>query len=257
VFHSARSSETREVEALLAALSAGPVGVGDRVGEADVELIRRTCRADGVLVRPDVPVCAVDRAAFAAPVWSGEPLVGTTHTQHSAGRWGYVASLNVAIDKQPHSARVALSDLGEDRPQTESVAVFDWRKRRVDVVSAGGAYDIELEPAGWDYRVLAPILAGGVAVIGDPDLYASAGDARVADVAIEPDGSTVVTMLGLNEQVHLVGWSQAAIAAHTWSPTGGRAPVPSTYDSAAGMWDLAVEIGASGWTKVHIRVAAS
>jgi hypothetical protein len=257
VFHSARGSATREVEALLAALSAGPVGVGDRIGEADVELIRRTCRADGVLVRPDVPICAVDRAAFAAPVWSGQPLVGATHTQHSAGRWGYVASLNVAIDKQPHEARVALRDLGEDRPQTESVAVFDWRTRRIDIMPAGGAYDIELEPAGWDYRVLAPILPGGVAVIGDPDLYACAGDARVADVAIDPDGSIVVTVLGADERVHLVGWSDAAISARAWSPAPGSTPAPSDHDSDTGMWDLAVEIGASGWTKVHIRVAAS
>jgi hypothetical protein len=129
-------------------------------------------------------------------VGSGEPLVGATHTQHSAGRWGYVAALNVGIDKQPHTARVALSDLGEDRPHTDSVAVFDWRNRSVDVISENGAYEIELELAGWDYRVLAPVLPGGVAVIGDPDLYASAGDARIAEIAIEPDGSTVVTMLG-------------------------------------------------------------
>ena len=63
VFHSAPGSATREVEALLAALSAGPVGIGDPIGDADVDLIRRTCRADGVLVRPDVPVAAIDRAA--------------------------------------------------------------------------------------------------------------------------------------------------------------------------------------------------
>ena len=228
-----------------------------RIGEADVELIRRTCRADGVLVRPDVPVAAIDRAAFAAPVWSGEPLVGATHTQHSAGRWGYVASLNVAIDKQPHGARVAFIDLGEDRPDTESVAVFDWRNRRVDVVAADGAYDVELEPAGWDYRVLAPVPPGGVAVIGDPDLYACAGDTRVADVAIGPDRSTVVTMLGADEHVRLVGWSKAAISARAWSPAAGTATVPSSYDPESGMWEVAVEIGAPGWTKVHIRVAAS
>src|SRR5258708_16546520 len=75
VFHSARGSEPREVEALLAALSAGPVGVGDRIGEADVELIRRTCRADGVLVRPDVPIAAIDGASFSPPFCSAHPLV--------------------------------------------------------------------------------------------------------------------------------------------------------------------------------------
>src|SRR6185437_6222680 len=96
VFHSAPRSATREVEALLAALSAGPVGIGDRIGEADVDLIRRTCRADGVLVRPDVPVAAIDRATFGAPVWTGELLVGSAYTQHAAGRWGYALTCNVS-----------------------------------------------------------------------------------------------------------------------------------------------------------------
>jgi hypothetical protein len=64
-------------------------------------------------------------------------------------------------------------------------------------------------------------------------------------------------MLGADERVRLVGWSQAPISARAWSPAAGTARVPSTYDAESGMWDVAVEIGASGWTKVHIRVAAS
>ena len=104
VFHSSEDSETREVEALLSALSAGPVGIGDAMGMADPELIRRTCRADGVLVRPDVPVAAVDRATFSASVWSGELLVGSAHTQHTAGRWGYVVTCNVGADHRAERA---------------------------------------------------------------------------------------------------------------------------------------------------------
>jgi hypothetical protein len=50
---------------------------------------------------------------------------------------GYVAALNVGIDKQPHRARVPLTDLGEDRPHTDSVVVFDWRNRRVDIIYFG------------------------------------------------------------------------------------------------------------------------
>ena len=166
----------------------GPVGVGDRIGEADVELIRRTCRADGVLVRPDVPIAAVDAAMFDAPVWTDALLSGSAYTQHSAGRWGYVARVQRRNDKQPRDARVAFAGVGEDRPATDRVAVFDWRSGRVDVMPADGAYDVALEPAGWDYRVLAPVLPGGIAVIGDPALYACAGDARIADVAADGDG---------------------------------------------------------------------
>ena len=251
VFHSAPTSETREVEALLAALSAGPVGVGDRVGEADVDLIRRTCRADGVLVRPDVPVAAIDRVWFGAPVWSGEMLVGSTHTQHRAGRWGYVVSCNVGMEKQPTRGRVAIADVGEDRPSTASIAVFDWRTGTVEVVSESGAYDLTLESADWDYRVLAPVLPEGIAVIGDPELYACAGDSRIADVAVE-GGGVAVTVLGAGERVRLAGWSEEPVSARVWSPSTGSAHLGATRDTATGRWDLAVDIGAAGWAEVHV-----
>ena len=254
VFHSAGTSDTREVEALLSALSAGPVGVGDRIGEADVSLIRRTCRADGVLVRPDVPVAATDGAPFAAPVWTGELLVGSTHTQHSAGRWSYVLVCNVGTDKLPHETQVALAGLGEDAPSGASVAMLDWRSRAVGTIDAAGAYDLALEPMGWDYRVLAPVLAGDIAVFGDPALYASAGDARLADVEDDPvhDGVTI-TLLGAGERVTLTGWSREPVRVHTWSPAAGSHDVASTHDAGDGRWEVAVDVGDAGWTKVHIR----
>jgi hypothetical protein len=256
VFHSARGSEPREVEALLAALSAGPVGVGDRIGEADVELIRRTCRADGVLVRPDVPVAAIDGAMFAAPVWSGEALVGSAHTQHSAGRWGYVVTANVGNDKQPLAATVALAGVGEDRPATDSVAVYDWRRRSITVLPATAAFEVALESAEWDYRVLAPVLRGDIAVIGDPALYACAGDSRVADVVAEPDGAGVtVTVLGANERVAIVGWARQPITARAWTPSAGASAITTTHDASTGMWELAIDIGAVGWAKLHLSGA--
>ena len=253
VFHSHRASATREVEALLSALSAGPVGVGDRVGEADVELIRRTCRADGILVRPDVPIAATDRAWFEAPVWSDALLVGSTHTQHTAGRWGYVVTCNVAADQAPHDTRVALSELGEDRPGTDDVIMFDWRTRRASAVSREASYALTLEPKGWDYRVVAPVL-GEIAVIGDPDLYACAGDARIADVEVSDNG-VVVTVLGADEQVRLVGWSRRPITARVWSPGVGSTGVSPSYDDRTNVWELAVDVGSSGWTRVHLEVA--
>lgn len=250
VFHSAPGSATREVEALLAALSAGPVGVGDRIGEADVDLIRRTCRADGVLVRPDVPVAAIDKAAFTAPVWSGEVLVGSAHTQHSAGRWGYLFACNAGSDKEPHRARIALNWVGEDRPATDEIVVFDWRRRRADVLPQSGGYEVSLEPAEWDYRVLAPMLPGGIAVIGDPALYACAGDSRIADVVTDHEEVTV-TVLGANERVHVVGYAENPISARAWSPAAGWSDVEQ-LDATGAMWDVALDIGTAGWAKLHI-----
>ena len=105
-----------------------------------------------MLVRPDVPVAAVDGAAFSAPVWTGELLVGSAHTRHSAGRWGYAVTCNVGMDGQHHAGRVALESLGEDAPESRSIALFDWRRGRIEVLGSADAYDVSLDAAGWDYR---------------------------------------------------------------------------------------------------------
>ena len=247
VFRAAPEFAEREVEALLSALSAGPVGIGDRAGTADVDLVRRTCRADGVLVRPDVPIAATDRSVYGAPVWSAALLVGSAHTQHSAGRWGYAVTGNVTADRQPASTRVALTDLGSDRPDTDEVVVYDWRARRIERLARGGGYDVALEPSGWDYRVVAPVLDGDLAVVGDPNLYATAGDARVADVVVDERGVTT-TILGAGERVTVVGWARTVPTFRSWSPATRERTVPVSFDAATGLWELSVDIGPAGWT---------
>jgi hypothetical protein len=161
------------------------------------------------------------------------------------------------MDKKNHDARVSLTSLGEDRPSSDAfatgeVVLFDWRTGRVAVVPGDGTYDLALEAAGWDYRVVAPILAGGIALIGDPALYACAGDTRVADVVANGD-EVVATILGAGERVRLVGWSRRPISARTWSPAAGSSELAITHESATGKWELEVVIGGSGWIKLRLR----
>jgi hypothetical protein len=51
---------TPKLEAYVSALSGGPVGLGDVVGATNKELVLRTCRPDGLLLRPQVPVVPLD-----------------------------------------------------------------------------------------------------------------------------------------------------------------------------------------------------
>ena len=120
------------------------------------------------------------------------------------------------------------------------------------LMPTSGAYDVALEPAGWDFRVTAPVLPGAIAVIGDPALYATAGDTRVADVVVVEDG-IVVTLLGGGERVRVVGWSDRAISASAWSPARGSTDVAVTHDPLTGQWELGLDIASAGWTNVHLR----
>jgi len=209
-----------EIEALLSVLSCGPVGIGDRLGGADPAVVRRTHRGDGVLVKPDVPIAAVSSAfrqhAVARPV----PLTAEAHSTHAAGTWRYVLTVNAYGQRQPVSGRVDVADLGEDGP----VLAYDWRARTAEVLEPGEGWDVTLDPAAWDYRVLCPLLPDGTAVIGDADLFATAGDMRVA--AVEPGGR--VTVLGAGERVPLT----------VWHPDRGLHTVPA-------------DVPSRGWTTVR------
>ena len=88
-------------------------------------------------------------------------------------------------------------------------------------------------------------------MFGDRDVYATAGDGRIAEVAIDGDDVTV-TVLGAGETVRIVGWSASPLAARTWAPSNGSVAATVSHDTPSGRWDLAVEIPPAGWARVHL-----
>jgi hypothetical protein len=207
VFRSDRASPDHhaEVEAMLSALSTGPVGIGDPLGRADREIVLRTCRDDGVLVRPDVPLAAVDRCFAEHPVARAVPLVAEAWTDHAAGRWVYAATLNVSRTEQRLDETIDLAALGAAAPGAP-VASWDWRTGAATRLEPTDGWRIALDPLDWDLRVLAPILDCGLAVFGDPSRYAMAGEARLASVEATEAGIRFA-VLGADELVTIVGWA--------------------------------------------------
>jgi hypothetical protein len=246
-----------EAEALIAALSAGPVGLGDRVGRTDRTLVLRTCRSDGVLLKPDVPIAALDRCFRAHAVMEHAPLVGATHSTHALGAWIYLASFHASRVTEPLAFRVDLADLGADRPVAAMLA-YDWRSGRMERVAAEGGFDLRLGPLDWDYRVLCPIArAGGaeIAVVGDASRYATAGDKRIADVRSSEDGLTVDVLGASEERVCITGWSsRAPVRAVAHDPHGAHA-VAIRWDAESGRFDLDLVLPSCGWTQLRIAMA--
>lgn len=50
-----------ELEALVATLSTGPVGPGDKINGTNVNLLMRCCDGNGRLLKPSFPAVAIDR----------------------------------------------------------------------------------------------------------------------------------------------------------------------------------------------------
>jgi hypothetical protein len=237
------AGDNGEPEALLSALSTGPVGLGDRVGRFDPRLALRTCRADGLLVKTHVPVAATDASMMARAGFSRRLFVAECFSDHPAGRWAYVVGLHGNPSDDVLVADIALDALGDSAP-TGDVVAWDWRAATATRLAPDARWPVSLPKEGWTFLVLAPVLAGGIAVVGDTSKFVTAGDARI-DVATDDDGVRLLVK-GPGETVTVTGWSEAA-------PVAQGADGPVTHDPATGVWTLEVTIGTRGWTTVHLR----
>lgn len=241
------AGDNGEPEALISVLSTGPVGMGDRAGRDDADLVRRTCRADGVLIKPHVPVAATGRSMLSNAAFVAELMVAECHSDQPAGRWGYVLGLHTNPADAQVEGDVVFAELGESAP-TGEVVVWDWRARTAtplaDPLGADGRWAVTLAKEDWAYLVVAPVLAGGrLAVIGDVDKFVPAGDARI-EVAEHGDGVRLVVK-GAGETVTVTGWASA-------SPSTVDGP-PIDHDPETGVWTVDVDVPGRGWTTVELR----
>jgi hypothetical protein len=240
-----------EVEALLAALSSGPVGIGDRVGRSDRGLVLRTCREDGVVLRPDVPLAALERAYRGHAVLEPNLLVAEAFSAHEAGHFVYLLALNVWRAERELAGRVELGDLGAVAPAVPVVA-WDWRRGRAERMEPGAGFELSLAPLDWDYRVLCPLLPGEIAVIGDPARYATAADRRLGGVRASGEGVAFDVLGAPSERVRIVGWAgRRPASASAWDAAGGRRRIVPGWDGAS-LWHLDLELPASGWLRVEV-----
>lgn len=233
-----------EPEALLSALSTGPVGLGDRVGRFDPSLAMRTCRADGTLIKPHVPVAATSRSMLVSAGSRSVLMVAECWNDHPAGRWAYVTTMRCSPGEAPTSGRVALAELGASAP-TGEVFVWDWRRGTGVRMPAEGSWDTTLSAEEWTFHVVAPVLDGGIAVIGDVSKFVTAGDARL-EVDAGP-GRVRLTVKGAGELVSITGWSE-----QPWCRTDGH---PVDHDSGTGVWSTSVAVPERGW--VHVDLVAA
>jgi hypothetical protein len=250
-----------EAESLLATLSAGPVGIGDRLGHTDREIVLRSCRPDGVLVKPDVPVAACDRCFRESAFFEKAPLVGETYSLHPAGRWHYVVSMNAWRGKGPLEFRVELADLGTQR--SGGAMLYDWRRRVWTPLEADGGWDLRLEFQDFDYRVVCPLLPGAITLFGDVTKWATVGDQRVAQIEAQADELSFDLLGAPLERVEVRGWSaEAPGIASAWCP-GERRVLPRSpggsvgeegiaFDRKTGGFALAVRLGAEGRARIRL-----
>lgn len=227
-FHS--SERHGEAEALISVLSAGMVGLGDELGKVVKPIVMRTCRADGMLLKPDRPAFPVD--AMFLP--HQRPFTTYTYSETGAGAVFYLAAYHLArehpqrssADRLFASIQYDMQDLGDSMPWPDEVT--DWQVSLTRDVPLEGPYvaynwrtgavrevketlDLPVLPDLYDFHfyVLSPVQTSGLAFIGEPGKYVTASDKRFPEVTATTTGFDVTVQGVPGEVVELTAYDSA------------------------------------------------
>jgi len=160
-----------ERQVLIAILSGGVVGPADKIGCTDKALLMRTCREDGLLLKPDKPATPIDRMFLLdtppAKVWD-------TYSRKGNLTWHYVFVFDQAEAFELSSGELGLAG---------DYVAYHYETGGIERIPAGGSLHLKGKTEKpWDYWILAPVLANGMAMIGDTSKFVTAANRRIPAV---------------------------------------------------------------------------
>jgi hypothetical protein len=219
------SSETDNL--LLATLSGGMVGIGDRLGTISKASLSRSVRKDGVIVKPDAPLIPTDDSIQNDARQASSPMIAFTYTDHGPMRAAYVFA-NSRGSGAPVRFKPALMGL------TGQVYVYNKFAGSGRVAAANDFFNDSVGDIA--YYVAVGIGPSGIALLGDADKFVSLGRKRIADVA--DDGSLRVTVSFAPDEdwVTLQGYSPSAPTIVAQRGAAG----PVSYDPKSGLFKVQV-----------------
>ena len=164
-----------ERDALMRALSAGIVGLGDKLGYVDREVAGKLAFPDGSLAQPGHPLYPV-----ASSLQSDVPAF-YTGTFISGYQWTYLVLVNLTEDTAEYRLDLEPLLLGNE------CMVYDYHAGEVvtDRVIAGQA-----QPGEGRYLIVVPKVAG-IYPLGFPDKYVTLPTRQVKEIRVRPEGVTI------------------------------------------------------------------
>jgi hypothetical protein len=231
------SPETDNV--LIATLSGGMVGNGDRIGAENKENLLRAVRLDGVIVKPDTSLLPIDAmytldASGRLPAGASRsppPMIASAHTDHSALRTAYVFAYSRGSEDVQAAFTPAQVGVQND------AYLYDPRVRTARRLRASETFTFDLAPDRTAYFVLATVSRGGVALFGDDSKFVPDGRKRIASIVEEKNRLIVTATFAPEEKaVRLFGYAtqRPVITAQT----GSAGEV--TFDEKTGRFEVPV-----------------
>jgi len=235
-----RSSEKNSL--LIATLSAGIVGVGDRIGEVNGTNLLYAVRPDGVIVKPDVPAVPTDESILNDAHNAGEPLVSFTYTDHGPMRALYLFAHPRTEDR---TATFTPKSLGLDG----NVYIYNWFGGKGHQTSGDVPWTqvIHGDPA---YVVVVPVGPSGIAFLGDLGKFVPLGKKRVTELSDDGVLEAALEFAPGERSVIVQGWAQAMPVADAVEGRLGKL----AFDEASGRFRVEVFPGESGTARLRAFV---
>jgi hypothetical protein len=195
-------ASSEKINLLLATLSAGIVGVGDRIGEINGDNLLNAVRPDGVIVKPDVPAVPTDESIVNDANDAGEPLVAFTYTDHGPMRALYVFAHPRTEDRTATFTPEALGVGGD-------VYVYDWIADKGRIANGVAPFTkfIHGDPS---YLVVVPVGKSGIAFLGDLGKFVPLGKKRVSELFDDGVLEARIEFATSETSVVVEGWAQSA-----------------------------------------------
>ena len=183
-------------ELILATLSAGPVGVGDALGQIDAPNLKRAMRADSVLLKPDVPAEPIDASFIADAESLNAPMVAATRSGDEVEVFAYPRAGSQG------QAAVSLRQLGINGAAYE----WDWVRRAGRRIPAGGSFAMTFQD-GWAYAVVTPVGKDGIGMLGDTDEIVPLARERFPAVSNSTNARVTIAYAPGEDAVTLTGYA--------------------------------------------------
>ncbi len=187
---------------LLANLSGGMVGVGDRIGTTDKDNLFKAVRKDGVIVKPDAPIVPSDQTFLREARGAASQMVAYTYTDHGELKPAYVfvydRGAGPSISFEPWSFGL-----------NGKTYVYNYFNKTGRVVDQHNAFK-DVMTASEAYYIAAPIGPSGIAMLGDEGKFVSLGKKRINSLIDDGTVQAAVSFAKNEDSVTLHGYAPAA-----------------------------------------------
>jgi hypothetical protein len=237
-----------EIENLIAStLSAGPIGIGDVLGDVSASNLLKSMRADGVIVKPDAAATPVDSVIINDARRIDVPMVAWAWSDFGSIRanylFAYTRGSNATLAIEPAAYGIS-----------GPAFIYDSLNDSGQLLDAGSTYFTVLN-SGVGYFVLVPLGKTGIAFLGDKGQFVTLGKKRIPSLSDTGRIDLTVSFAGGEKQRTLFGYSPRPIIATSLAGSHSEA----TWDPATQMFTVNVHPAASGPAAgtAHVRIVES